>query len=505
MGSHHRTKHCKKDCKSESKSCRVDCKKKRCDAKPCDKPCKKEVKPCHKVIQKNADCNRQCCTKIAWIDVESDAGLQQVRPYLDKLVDIYFPVEDIQYAFIEAIPARPDCSETNAELIAWVQEFLKPTYDIVEKFVQEHCDDCFEYIGLPSQSTFLSPYLLGYIEVLDSEGEVCFHFALDPQERPISQRFPHCQFMVANPGTGTVDQVANVTRFNDVNTSNDTTIIVGNVRDIFGFDPLDNTQKIALPTQLGDAVSEEILDAVIDALINASPDPFLAANIITPDGRNGTTADPSLTLVFNGTDFSESGTAGEGLGPVGTDDTVANNIEDLYTAGATRVLVGVIANGNLSDEFSITANNQDFWDVVRADPTVTNPALNSLVYWGANYSPVTETVPVNIYLGLAAVAGLPSSVQSGLGLSDNIFIYAQQILTVNPAYIMAVAWAANCRKVAQDVIGIPFKIFPGTNTLVSFWLQNTFIGANTLDIREANTGFQVNGRWYGDDAIPQSP
>ena len=399
------------------------------------------------------DCGKKCCPKVAFIGLDTKADLGSAIPYIDAAREFY-PVEKLVYDFVPVTPAKTD----NQSFQNFVNTVLAPAIKQLSDKVDRYVKHGFQYIGLPALSRLLGPFIRGHAIDPDTSDIVSIPGFVDV---PLSEKYPHVFFMVANLSTSAICGAQNVYRFTDVRTSNDETIVLGNFT-AFGITP-DASSVVIYVYQSNDPAATQIFEsqkAILEAV--------------------GITVVPyKFTIDANGT--------------VSSLVVAAQVINDaVNNADISNIVVALSANGiaDTQNAFSRALNGQ-----LGPDFFVTS---NKVVYYGANFGVVDVPLNADLNSGLGVNEFIPTKFQACLGLPISEPCYFTFTAFIQLDYLEAYVWAATCRK-SDGVLGFELK-FDDCHTKISEFLSQTITPAGAV-LPAAPTTLQFNGRFWGASAI----
>jgi hypothetical protein len=378
--------------------------------------------------------NDHCRSKIVFIGLDDPFYLPPIIPYIEKLHEKMVAENDGSRGALDFVLFPVTTPETVNQHVHELEELVKNYYR-----------RGYRYIGLPSQSTLLRPFLLG------TGGDL--------NNIPVDRRWPDVYFMIQDPIIAAADYPDNVYRFFDVNTLLDERLAQQTI-DNFVNPP---GRVYVIYEGAGDAYSTELANMMIASLLDMG----MKTNAFVV-GKRGST--------INDNNYFDNETL---------DDAVDFIKETIPPPPARSVIIHII-NPIFSEEYTQTGL------AVGLFSDFNESAIHYSYAYG--YWPEKTTIPVPLEFGKVPVIGIPSLEAASLGipLKPSEYYSFPFLLTYLDAYL----WAATCQK--TDGINDKQLRFDETQTRISYYLANFQIPPNSIRIRMGPLYF--NPRWFNPEA-----
>lgn len=406
----------------------------------------------------NCDCGKikqtdkiECQSKIAFISIiDIPKSIMSTKQYINKLrsTSKIYTAEALEYRFIELFQNIPPCNLNNVNASAkaqlkWINTILKPVIALVDAWVQDFRASGFKYIGVPEYSIFLEPWLLGnYIYTPYNSTDIVsvpLRCAVANSHR-VDVVFADLTFMTSGAYTNIIDKIGNIINFSD-------------------------TYKPYLFSLLN---TFNINQKINPHLIIISQNNDIDSNIVTERLLESTRYIDKLTVEKI-----------QYISRIDIEKIIDIIKLKLADPDIDYILIALSINSAHSDNFII--ENLDLF-------YFNNPKLQ---YYATNFCPYQQTLPIDLHYGIIPIQGIPSDIQTDLGLPLNYKEYTNIIF--NPGYIRSYAYAAGCKNFITNVTGLEFKLHNNSNTFVSQFLHSSLRLANSTIIK--TTDIIPNEQW----------
>jgi hypothetical protein len=413
------------------------------------------------------------CATFAVIAIDDMGSTKEAFPNLLAIKSKYL----LQKYATSVISPLVDAPESPAEIHAWVTSQLIPKMVEVDRLVRKYINAGYNYIHLPTTSAIIAPFANGfytYNGINATEQVVSILGGIN-----ITMRYPaNVQFTVSNVGTSAVDRYVNMIRFADVTTTQDSSIVVGNVNS-FGGVAGDANNIILFVNQAGDSFSQSNYADTADILMS--------------EGNYTASQIKSVNLTLIGANYS-------------TPDVVNVNatIALLVAHGARHIIVAMNPAGSqtagfaFKDAFAVSTGFADFEAIeARYSSNVT------IVFWGLNVGPsvVFNSYDVDTEIGYANALPLPGLEYNellGYPLEPNAFSLTE---FPDPYVLDALKWASKCYSIATvgyfnsdaTMQGTPYKFIH--QTLATYFIVFQRIPAGELSNINSYEGYRISARW----------
>jgi hypothetical protein len=394
--------------------------------------------------------------------------------------ELLYPLDRFHVELVPRIlPGDPAVFGSNClALTGYVTNTLTPAALQLDSLVRSALHHDYHDIALPSQSTLLERFLSGRFVYPISCGlpDVLF---FTPQPL-FSDRYKgaRARFLVLDALAPTVTSLPaefHITRFADVGTTQDSSLVALTLSQL-GLVPGNAAYQIIVVSQAGDYDSKQTITSFQLAA--------LAAGYTL-----GQVGSVELTIgLVDATTFSlaDIGAANGAIAPV--------------VAAKTKTVIVVAADNSLWPEVA-----QQWGTTIFNLDTVKTAVL------GLRFAPTTDLAEVStpVYTGCVPAQRLPSR-DTAIILGSSSSVASTFEITIAPfnAYLMeAVKWASHCyadratnEHVEKSVFDQPLVF--NSHEEVAYLLQCGVYLANEKTLATPLANFYLNGRWYGQVAVP---
>jgi hypothetical protein len=412
------------------------------------------------------------CATFAVIAIDDTDSTKDAFPNLLAVKNKYL----LQKYATSVISPLTDVPASAADIPAWVNSQLIPKMVEVDRLVRNYINAGYNYIHLPTTSAIITPFATGFYIYNDINSTNQFVSLLGGSN--IMLRYPtNVQFTVSNVGTSVVDRYVNMIRFADVTTTQDSSVVVGNVNSFGG---LLNSPKnrILFVNQAGDSFSQSTYADTTFILIyeggyNAS---YISSVNLTLIGDNYNTVDVL---------------------------SVKTAIESLVAGGANHIIVAMNPAGShtakiaFKKAFATPMGASDFATIkARYSSNVT------INFWGLNGRPSVGVGSYDVdtelgYVNALPFPGLDYNELLGYPLEPNAFSFT---LFPDPYVLDALKWSSKCYSISTvgdlnsdaAMQGTPYKFIH--QTLATYFVVFHRIPAGNMTNINSYEGYRISAR-----------